>query len=142
MREIKFRGMKENGEWVVGYYLVHIPTDEHKIHYLSKILGMSTAIVDKKTVGQFTGLLDKNGKEIYEGDRVKWNGYYFGDSWQKAWEGVVVFENGGFRIKHGLEEMNNYLPPDFCSEDIYNCSIEVIGNIYDQPELLKGGEST
>ena len=89
---------------------------------------------------QYTNLNDSKDVEIYEGDIVKWDGYYFGDSWQKPWEGIVKYENGGFRISHELEENNRYIPPSFCSGDIYNYSIEIIGNLYENPELLPGKE--
>ena len=113
--------MKAIGEWVVGYYLVHIPTDEHKIHYLSKILGMSTAIVDKKTVGQYTGLLDKNGKEIYEGDR-----------WQRgSYIGIVEFDFSGWCFKKA-KDSGCYQFPSFYANASYG---EIIGNQYENPEL-------
>ena len=125
MREIKFRGMKENGEWVVGYYLVHIPTDEHKIHYLSKILGMSTAIVDKKTVGQYTGLKDKNGVEIYAGDVVKWLGY-------EVKKGRQIRPSRFFTVTDEIDKLFRL------SNLIENGThfVEIIGNIYENPELV------
>ena len=79
-------------------------------------------VVDPATVGQFTGLLDKNGKEIYEGDVVEFGNRIQGTS-------KVVFENGCF-----MAEAKNYE-----TAFTYRVSIHaiVIGNIHDNPELLE-----
>lgn len=99
-REIKFRAKAINnnffkGEWVDGYYtkvlwsgnLVDVITD-----------GAHEMPIQIDTLGQFTGVLDKNGKEIYEGDIVKrivTNGLYY-----LEFIGEVTFDNGKFVIKH------------------------------------------
>ena len=133
MREIKFRGSRiDRREWVHGYivkvaspcglgWVMHIPAkdpdDNHRV-----------VQVDPATVGQYTGLKDKNGTEIYEGDicncreyecfgKIEWNednaGFYF----------YVVVEGGGFDEERLYE---------------YADELEVIGNVHDNPELLGG----
>lgn len=131
MREILFRG-KEIGidRWVHGSLDIHksgvvvIMSDE--------IVTSIYARVDPDTVGQFTGLTDKNGKKIFEGDIVHMNSKKFGLSGH----GVVVYRNGGFAID---DRKRNRLYP-FMQNGQYNAGeYRVDGNIHDNPELI-GGE--
>lgn len=121
MREIKFRGKRlDNGEWVLGD--LHLNTPYPHIHF-----GFGNrAKIDTDTIGQFTGHHDKNDKEIYEGDIVKFTahdalGNELGDQ-----QGVVKFEFGSYLI--GGYDMYDILLNDD--------EAEVIGNIHDNPELL------
>ena len=86
---------------------------------------------DRYILSQYTGLKDKNGKEIYEGDIVK---YY--DSYQMWLLASVIYEDGCFSIKHPSWD-DDILLRDFVGEEMEG--IEVIGNIYENPELLEGG---
>lgn len=143
MREILFRGKRtDNGEWVEGYfcrkYFPELPHDRPVIQYQPKynskewIPKYMIAEIDPSTVGQFTGLTDKNGKKIFEGDIVKAQDDVFGSPFCNGITGKVVYEETAFFIE----------PKDpMEAQWLFNeCAVyEVIGNINDNPELLKGG---
>jgi uncharacterized phage protein (TIGR01671 family) len=123
MREIKFRARHKNtGTWYSG-------TSEPKSHLdyrnLEHFFGLIISnVLDQETLCQFTGLLDKNGKEIYEGDIV-----------DVGSGGCEVFYNDEFSaywVKHEKDEFYSSLI-DFLADD-YG---EVIGNIYENPALLR-----
>ena len=136
MRIIKFRGKDiETGEWLYGHFFQRMgcyPAIVEPRPRDGKVMYYEIAVEDT-TVGQFTGLYDKNGKEIYEGDIVEWEkdglmyvvrfwrGMFFA-SVQECNEGIL----GGFPL-HALTEY-----------EYRKC--EIVGNIFDNPELLKGGE--
>ena len=82
--------------------------------------------VDKETVGQYTGLKDKNGKEIYEGDIVK---VFTSKKWRI---GIIIYEHSGFTI-----DVTNNKELKYGRTSIIENLTEVIGNIYDNPELLR-----
>lgn len=88
---------------------------------------MDWVYVKTQTVGQFTGLYDCNGNEIYEGDILKW---FTGKMY------VVKFWRGMFYAS--VEECNDGILGSFPLHAFTEC--EIVGNIYDNPELLKGGE--
>lgn len=153
MREIKFRGKrKDNGEWVEGGFIRNI-SDKYLIIDPEKIFIVNNSSFAKvqtplfsefayevipETVGQYTGLKDKNGKEIYEGDVVK-IGYYgkavvrYGEKYLGHDEREYIF---GLVIGFYLEWVGGSLRIFTHADDLKNC--EVIGNIHDNPELLEG----
>jgi uncharacterized phage protein (TIGR01671 family) len=133
MREILFRGKNNDGKWIEGYYFRY-----NNIHcivpgeYSSK--SSEYFEVDPETIGQFTDIKDKNGKDIYEGDIISMvDEYYEGDSRYQGFKGQVMYEDGSFGIfGNGQYE---YMCLDECC--VNNYEYEVIGNIHDNPELLK-----
>lgn len=122
MREILFRGKRtKNGEWVEGLLFHHC---EKASSIYSDKLDRAVWVIPE-TVGQFTGLTDKNGKKIFEGDVVRYMNketmvvsYY-----SKCASFVIAYSAVNFVYSANLMHSNIYL--------------EVIGNIYDNPELLE-----
>ena len=127
MRDILFRGKrKDNGEWVEGYY--NYATDGYnlELHLISdKITGIHTEVIPE-TVGQYTGLTDKSGKKIFEGDIVKiplYEGCQEKAIAVVAWDILcAVFYLHGKRVN---TDFYHYFGND----------CEVISNIHDNPEL-------
>lgn len=125
-REIKFRGKaKLDGKWWFGNL---VPKDTRGRTQINNPEHGGCFDIDQETVGQFTGLRDKNGKEIYEGDFVRFHMHERGIHESEYQTGLVEF--GGGRFYADLDCSTLYFCGD--SEDY-----EVIGNIHDNPELLK-----
>lgn len=134
MREILFRGKNESGKWVEGYYI-------RAVWYLDEqvtdcIFPIGTTLyphcehsgfesIVPETVGQYTGLTDKNGTKIFEGD-------------------IVNFKTTPYDFTKCIVEYRDYYA-EYCAVDNKGfeysmdkfCEYEVIGNIYDNPELLR-----
>ena len=130
MREILFRGKTESSKrWVVGDLLQWSDGEmcicENRNHFEK-----DKYIVIPETVGQYTGLTDKNGRRIFEGDIV-----YCKSRLDNA-NMVVIFECGQFRMV--LSENYRSYQTNSGFYDINCFDKEVIGNAYDNPELLKG----
>ena len=131
MREILFRGKRvDNGEWVYGYYFFQRESlTDNKKHYIVRNpgFGFTWRSVDFETVGQYTGLTDKNGKKIFEGDIVEFTDKYTG----KKGKAEIVFE--AFKWKYsGCYYCGNPIV-SLCIDDT-SIKFEVIGNIHDNPE--------
>ena len=144
MRDIKFRGKrKDNGEWVEGYYYKakYCRTDDELCDYITvphpKEYNEPSShyIVNPDTVGQYTGLKDKNGTKIFEGDIV-----YAVSNFDAA-NMVVVYDPAEFRLVL-CEDYKTYKPgwgfKCLCYE---RWNMQIVGNIYDNPELLGGNNN-
>lgn len=134
MREILFRGKHiSSGEWVRGHYytLDWSQTKTPDVAHYIWVIGGASEKIDPDTVGQFTGLTDKNGKKIFEGDIVKdESGVVY----------PVVFDLTGFYLKYAPPYSHGFhfdLLPLSNYWHAHGAIIEVIGNIHDQPELLE-----
>ena len=128
MREILFRGKStDTGAWVYGYYCGPFGDfDEHEICDIADPT-CSRVDVDPETVGQYTGLTDKNGKQIFEGDIVRGR-----DALEKGLvvEGYIDHQYGSFCIVGDL--ITHFRWMDY--------EVEVIGNVHDNPLLIGGKE--
>ena len=130
MREILFRGKRlDNGDWVYGYY-VHIGPVSCQRAYIIPEYASSLYVneVDPSTVGQYTGLKDKNGNRIFEGDIAK---VLQGKDKDIAYVG---FENGAFML---YPKTGNIYERTLWEYWYNDWDVEVIGNITDNPELLE-----
>lgn len=126
MREIKFRGKTFNGDWEFGDLSQWNENDGRKRTFIS-VEGLEPIEVHPDSVGQYTGLKDKNGKEIFEGDIIIINRY--------KEEAIIEWndELGFFVLRcYGGEIGKKPL-----GEWLQEFDLFLIGNIYDNPELIK-----
>ena len=150
MREILFKGKKkDNGEWIEGYLLDGGMPGEKRIFIGKLVIGKWTVMadefdeVDPDTICQFTGLTDKNGKKIWESDIISYqrdnDDCPFPNKDTKKRFGKVFYQ--GFRSTFAIGMGKNG------SKSIYvdlwkyvqnGNRVEVIGNQFDNPELLQG----
>lgn len=140
MRTIKFRGKYYHGEWLYGFL------QKYSKKFNSRLCVCATSVTSWKdaliyqvleeTVGQFTGLYDKNGKEIYEGDILVW-----GENDCKSQPMIVVFKHGSFGYTYIEDWFHSFAGNTNFTFNPLNTDVrfEIVGNIHDNPELLKGG---
>ncbi|UQN24940.1 YopX family protein [Bacillus amyloliquefaciens] len=149
MREVKFRGMGINGEWYCG----NLSIIKQRIKsmgidpgsYISNKAGVPFAYsVRQETVGQFTGLKDKNGREIYEGDIVRNHRDNSNELLEVLWQEEVAEhasdgiywtkEVPGFRFKRIKRGLTTVF--------VAHVDLEVIDNIHQNPELLEASHAS
>lgn len=127
MRPIKFRAKNINGVWYYGC-LVYSNELDAAIYFQTgngSVKVMDWVYVNPETVGQFTGLYDCDGKEIFEGDILDFNGLTV----------EVRFVRGVFAFL-----ANGDLDEELCGDCRTDLFAKVIGNVYENPDILKGGE--
>ena len=125
MREILFRGKRmDNGNWIQGSLFTRM----NEAYIIPLPIITSKAKVDSETVGQFTGLTDKNGKKLFEGDIAK----YFDRFYRKTVYGAVEY-------RYGCYVVHTFGSPNCPAIDVVmnESDVEIIGNIHDNPELLE-----
>lgn len=152
MREIKFRGLTENTRKMVYGSLVCYPSGHYSIE--DHLRGVDNIVhvynVVPETIGQFTGLRDKNGTEIFEGDVVKFSNWASAHKCEKCGHeksteayGFVKFSNSKSYDQYPSRSVAVYVVEMLgkCSIDETDLDdseeLEVIGNIHENPELLK-----
>lgn len=135
MREILFRGKRmDNGEWVegllfVGFGKTYICPEPTAMYCFDGALCLGGFIeVDPDTVGQYTGLTDKNGRKIFEGDVLK-------DDWGEVYEVFFTTKSCSFMVEC-TKTPNEREPGNYRIGEAWCGTIQVIGNIHDDPELL------
>lgn len=160
MREILFRGKwKNSGEWVYGNLFNPDKADTPTQICIGTYIARTCYEIDPETVGQYTGLTDRNGRKIFEGDIVLTQDYYdkpyAKNRKSKKHIGVVEYKIGSSNHFFSREtgKWDAYIEWEaewivkvkhygkFVHGDwgyFFDC--EVIGNIHDNPELLEGGD--
>ena len=127
MRTIKFRAKNINGVWYYGS-LVNLDELDAAIYFQTgngSVKSMDWVYVNQETIGQFSSLYDCDGKEIFEGDILDFNGLTV----------EVRFVRGVFALL-----VNGDLDKELCGDCRTDLFAKVIGNIYDNPDILKESE--
>ena len=124
MREIKFRAYHKTLNTVLDVLL---------IDWLNELVDLEGGLIEQEfkdvEMLQYTGRKDKNGVEMYNGDIV------LNSEYKQETKGVIVFVRGGFRVALKIKQFKFNLP--FSSFEENEASLQVLGNIYENPELLE-----
>lgn len=151
MREILFKAKRiDNGEWVEGYYFCMVHDDGSHVHHFIMPLGADLSLgtpiekiqveIDIETICQYTGLTDRNGNKIWENDVVKCVDVNI----DAEFYAVVEFGNPngyyswGYQLKHIRGDEPNLDILLWVDMEVTGAFIEVIGNVFDNSELLGG----
>lgn len=149
MREILFRGKSKHGEWYFGFYTEGYYLDGTPVSWIEvvdrKKKETDSPTVIPETVGQFTGLTDKNGKKIFEGDVVKAVIVrdLGGGTENRQETGIIAYDKIGMiglvaKYAGSIPIWSDFFQELTLSGCINDFWFEVIGNIHDNPELLGG----
>ena len=138
IENIKFRGKsKKTGEWLYGDLVRNVegaiaivPPFEMTMDNLC-----DRYEVDEETIGQFTKLLDKNGKEIYEGDIVRFDDTPYIVNGNK-YEGNVMMYRGAYCVRYNVNICDEYFFAPLFADDFADRKTVILGNVYDNSELL------
>lgn len=149
MREILFRGKRvNNGEWIEGFY-AHSGEKKYILIDNDIAIGhLAMKEVNPDTIGQYTGLTDKNGKKIFEGDIVRTQPFsdkpYSSKAKYKQHIGVVEYRIRHFKNRFYEQDYEGRWTVKIIDYGKFTCcnwneffKCEVIGNVYDNPELLR-----
>lgn len=144
----KAKAIEEGMDWLIGSIVVtdiipnslfpiSMPTDHYQImHYCAddpRRAGWKLFDIDPNTICQFTGLIDKNGNKVWEGDIVCFDDTPY-SIYASAYTGEVVRYKGCWCVKHKLYD--HYVYPPLFRDDFADRKTEVLGNKFDNPELL------
>ena len=140
-REIKFRAKSvESGEWVIGYYYYGHLSQQHFLISEAQIGNPYFNRIMPETLGQFTGALDKDGTEIYQGDIAKSLWQHDGvNNYNYEMKGQIVFDVYHMQFELFVDKGDSAVSfplYSFEREELIKDTLEVIGDIYTTPELL------
>ena len=137
MRTFKFRGKGiKSGQWFYGSVVPF--GNSAYIFKMLRLLRMEHAEVDPETIGQFTGLKDKNGVEVYEGDIIEWTETHYHAIGVVAWREQIGIKdteaayNVGWCVEEYKGKVTYIIAPSAVPHGV------VVGNVHDNYELLKG----
>jgi len=133
MRKIKFRGKRKDGKWTYGCLFIYKDGDRYLINESRDLIISGWVEVIPETVGQYIGLKDMYGKETFGGDIIELY-YPNGKIFSEVPVAYIFYKKGAWRVS-GFDKF------PYLSNILSNLELKfkVIGNVYDNPELLEKG---